>query len=286
MTIRCGTCAFADHTFFYPRSVRPENRLAYYAKYFSVVEIDSSFYRIPSVHSAKRWLLETPDSFKFHVKAHRTFTRHDRGATDGTTLLNQLAEFLEVADCLASSGKLGIILLQFPPWFGHTQQNCAYVEWLVEKLTRYEVGVEFRHRSWWLDDVRSDTSAWLAGLKAVNVVCDEPQIGMGTIPFIPDVTNKSLVVMRLHGRNAETWYQRGHTSSQQRFDYRYEKEELKQLLPSVQRWAHEAREVHILMNNNQANYAIVNAFDWLDLLEQQPVQRPDLRISEQMRLFD
>jgi len=286
VTIRCGTCAWADHSHFYPRSIRPNRRLAYYAQYFSVVEVDSSFYGIPTTQNVETWIAETQKSFVFHLKAHRTFTKHDRGALDRPTLLSQLAAFKAVATRLVDAGKLGIILLQFPPWFTCNVQNRTYVEWLIDQFNAYQVGVEFRHRSWWTQETRQETLSWLTSQRAVNVVCDEPQIGMGTIPFVPEVTNKKFVIMRLHGRNAATWYQTGLTSSQQRFDYRYTKDELIELLPSVRQWAQEVSEVHILMNNNQSNYAVVNAFDWQELLGQNGRPRPDLSIAEQLRLFD
>lgn len=289
MAVRCGTCAWADHQFFYPKSVRPEDRLSYYAEFFPVVEVDSTYYRIPEPRHAVDWVARTPDDFSFDVKAYRTLTRHDRGQASALELERDCAAYEQVVDVLAEAGKLGLVLFQFPPWFVRSEANIAYAEDLLGRFSQFPAGVEFRHRSWWLDEQRAQTSRWLQDVGAVNVVCDEPQTGSGTIPFVPDVTSTGLVVFRLHGRNAETWYQKGLTSSQQRFDYKYSQTELAEFLPSVRQWTESAREVHILMNNNQADYAVANAFDWLHLLGLTVRERPVLLAPErstQMALFD
>ncbi|MCL6443281.1 MAG: DUF72 domain-containing protein [Alicyclobacillus sp.] len=284
MAIRCGTCAWADHHGFYPESLPARERLSFYAKYFSIVEVDSTFYGIPKPASAVHWVAATPDHFVFDVKAYRTLTRHDRGRSSKEEWTRDAGAFRQVADVLKDAGKLGALLFQFPPWFVRTRDHQAYIETLREMFPDYRFAVEFRHRSWWMPEVREDTVAWLQQQAFVNVVCDEPQVGMGTIPFEPQVTNPELVIFRLHGRNGEMWYKKGLTSSQERFDYLYSREELAAFLPVVQDWTVHASEVHILMNNNQADYAVSNALDWLSLLGQPVPERPS-GPSQQLTLF-
>jgi uncharacterized protein YecE (DUF72 family) len=285
VTILCGTCAWADHAGFFPPSLRPQERLSFYARYFPLVEVDSTFYGIPEPSVAAAWVRQTPPTFVFDVKAYRTLTLHDRGQVGELQRERDWSRFLALIEVLAAFNKLGQVLFQFPPWFVRSASNQTYVERLATRLEDIVFGIEFRHRSWWDEAHRDETAEWLRELGAVNVVCDEPQVGNGTIPFVPVVTNPRLVVFRLHGRNAETWYQKGLTSSQQRFDYRYRREELATFLPFVTRWAEEAQAVHILMNNNQADYAVQNAFDWLDLLGIHHPPRPTGGGSEQLRLF-
>jgi uncharacterized protein YecE (DUF72 family) len=286
MPVRIGTCAWADHHHFYPKSVKPSERLAFYSEYFSLVEVDSSYYGIPNSQTVRQWVRQTPRDFVFDVKAYRTLTQHDRGEAGPELLEQHFTAFTKALTVLADAEKLGVVLFQFPPWFVCTPQHQEYVERVVHKMSEFTVGVEFRHRSWFLGDQRASTVQWLHDLRAVNVVCDEPQAGMGTIPFVPDVTHSKYVMFRLHGRNEHTWYQKGLTSSQQRFDYLYAREELREFLPIVAEWSNRADDVHILMNNNQGDYAVTNALDWKFLLGQPVKPRPQLEESTQLTLFD
>lgn len=266
MAVRVGTCAWADHEHFYPRGVGPGERLSFYARFFSLVEVDSTYYRIPSPAVVERWTESTPDDFVFDVKVHRTLTYHDRQSVSADERERDHRLFQAALAPLTASGKLGSLLFQFPPWFVASEANRQAVEATVARYQDAVVAVEFRHRSWWQSQRAEETRAWLTAMQAVNVVCDEPQTGMGTVPFVPDVTNSAVVVFRLHGRNAETWYQKGLTSSQQRFDYLYTPDELSDFLPAVRMWTETASDVHILMNNNQGDYAVRNALDWMNLL--------------------
>lgn len=286
--VRCGTCAWADHTAFYPKGMRPEARLSYYARHFSLVEADAPYYRIPAPDVVARWVEQTPEGFVFDVKAHRTMTLHDRGQAGPAQRAADFEAFIRAMQPLKEGGRLGAVLFQFPPWFVANEANHRYLDEVAERMDGFLLAVEFRHRSWWQGDAALQTADHLRSLGAVNVVCDEPQVGQGTIPFVPEVTQPRLVIFRLHGRNAKTWYQKGLQSSQQRFDYLYTREELASFLPYVRRWAQEASAVHILMNNNQGDYAVRNALDWLDLLglaarEARPQDDPPGR---QLRLFD
>ncbi|GGJ10091.1 hypothetical protein GCM10010885_19050 [Alicyclobacillus cellulosilyticus] len=281
MAILCGTCAWTDHTGFYPPGLPARNRLAYYAQIFPLVEIDSSYYHIPAPETVRRWARETPDDFVFNMKAYRSLTFHERREPDA----REWQAFLRAVDPLAEAGKLGAVLLQFPPWFTESERARAYVEQAAARLAPYPVAVEFRHRSWWDGEAADRTAGWLQAHGLIHVVCDEPQVGMGSVPFVPVVTNDRLVVFRLHGRNQETWAKKGLSSSQQRFDYLYTKDELAAFVPHVLAWSAQVRDVHILMNNNQGNYAVRNALDWFDLLRLPPRQ-PRSRAGVQLGLFD
>lgn len=286
MTILCGTCAWADHEKFYPKSLRPSERLGYYARYFSIVEVDSSYYKIPSPGSTLEWVRQTPDDFVFDVKAYRTITKHDRGAATDVMLMDDMMNFEKSVRVVRDAGKLGVLLFQFPPWYTRTPSHIDYIWRLRQFFQGYSFAVEFRNRTWWME--RESTEATLdllRDLEAVNVVCDEPQVGIGTIPLIRDVTNPNYVMFRLHGRNGDTWYQKGLESSAQRFDYLYKPEELREFVPIVRDWAKQAGEVHILMNNNQGDYAIRNALDWLEIMNI-PHKKPHFeQPTEQLTLF-
>ncbi|MCL6548870.1 MAG: DUF72 domain-containing protein [Alicyclobacillus sp.] len=293
LDIRCGTCAWSDHERFYPDRLAARDRLAYYARYFRLVEVDSSYYRIPDPRSVQSWVANTPDDFVFDVKAYRSLTLHDRGSVNRDELERDADLFEAALNVLEAAGKLGNVLFQFPPWFRRGPGSRAHLEWVRERFARFTVGIEFRHRSWWAGEAAEETARWLRERACVNVVCDEPQVTDGCIPFVPLVTHPKLVVFRLHGRNDRTWAAKGLTSSSQRFDYLYSREELRQFVPYVQRWATEAAEVHILMNNNQGDYAVRNALDWQEILGLPARERPPSgragggdEYGEQTTLFD
>jgi len=154
----------------------------------------------------------------------------------------------------------------------------AYLETVREEMEGYLVSVEFRHRSWFVD--RSRTEATLRFLEAhqfVHVICDEPQVGSGCVPPVPAVTHRQLVIFRFHGRNEKMWYART-AHSGERFNYLYSEDELREWVPVIHQLAETADEVHVLMNNNFANYAVRNAYQMgrllgLDLRDPLPEQQ-------------
>ncbi|WP_067617823.1 DUF72 domain-containing protein [Alicyclobacillus acidiphilus] len=285
MRIRAGTCAFADHESFYPKSLPPQERLRYYARYFSVVEIDSTFYGFLKEGTWQRWLDMVDESFLFHVKAHGAMTMHVRGLSRDERH-RMASTFLDSLRPVCERGQLAAVLLQFPPWFDATRRNRAIVERLVEFCRDIPVAVEFRERSWFDGPERqSKTLSWLRSMRATHVVCDEPNKGNGCVPLVPAVTNEALGILRMHGRNAETWDKPGLKSSKERFDYRYSKHEILDLLPTVTKLASDAAEFHVLMNNNSNNDAVWNAFDWAELLGVSRLARPNLVHSTQLSLL-
>lgn len=266
-TIRCGTCAWSDHEDYYPKGLPAGERLAYYARHFQIVEVDSSFYHLQPPKWYAGWASKTPPDFVFNVKAYGAMTRHHREPRPGEEDLKEVFHRFDLSvQPLRDAGKLKALHFQFPPWFTCTPASRQWVEQCREYFARDLVAVEFRHRSWFEGPQRQETLRFLTGLRAVNVVCDEPQVGSGTVPTVVSVTDPRLAVVRFHGRNAKTWYMKAETTAQ-RFDYLYSREELRDWVGPIRRELEtEAEEVHLLMNNNRSNYAVRNAVDLMDLL--------------------
>jgi uncharacterized protein YecE (DUF72 family) len=265
--ILVGTCNWADHTDFYPRGLPAGERLAYYARFFPLVEVDSTFYGIPKPAVARRWVELTPPGFLFNVKAYRSLTLHER--EDGKpreATEEEKREFMDLLSPIREAGKLRGVHYQFPPWFTATAKNMDYISRLPDQHPRDQLIVEFRHRSW-SEPARFDAVTELleeAGM--TYCIVDEPQLGSASMPPHLVVTSPKLAVVRMHGRNYQTWYKKG-TTSADRFDYLYREEELLEWVPRVRALADRAQEVHVLFNNNRSNYAVVNGLQMARLLD-------------------
>jgi uncharacterized protein YecE (DUF72 family) len=268
--IAVGTCNWADHTDFYPpeleRGRRQRDKLPFYAAYFPIVEIDTTFYGIPRPPVVDSWAQRTPDSFRFNIKAYRSLTGHER--EDGRPrrpTLEEERDFMAALEPLRGSGKLVAVHYQFPPWFTNGPEAR---EWLLAARDRHPddlVAVEFRHRSWYEGDAWPATEDLLRELDCVYVGVDAPQIGSATAPPLLAITSRRLCITRFHGRNRQTWYTSGPTSGD-RFNYLYTPSELAEWVPAIRAASDEGVPVHVLMNNNQSNYAVVNAFEFGALL--------------------
>jgi uncharacterized protein YecE (DUF72 family) len=269
--ILVGTCNWADHTDFYPpeleKGTRQRDKLTYYARFFPVVEVDTTFYGIPKPQVAQGWVDRTPEGFRFNVKAYKALTRHER--EDGRPrppTREEEHDFLESLKPLRESRRLVAVHYQFPPWFTRTPQNLDVLAESRERHPDDIVAIEFRHRSWFEGEAWPQTEELLRELDAVYVGIDAPQLGSATAPPVFAVTSPRLCIARFHGRNWKTWYIRNAKSSADRFDYLYPPRQLQEWVPAIQAAAAQGVPVHALLNNNRSNYAVVNAFDMGALL--------------------
>ncbi len=284
--ILVGTCNWADHKEFYPpeleRGRRQREKLDYYARFFPLVEIDTSFYGIPKPEVVDGWIGRTPENFRFNIKAFRSLTRHEReGGRPRPPTDDEVRDFLAALSPLRDSGRLGAVHYQFPPWFTNKPEAR---EVLLETRDRHPddiVAIEFRHRSWFDHDAWPATEDLLRELDCVYVGVDAPQLGSGTAPPILAITSPRLCIARFHGRNRTTWYRPDGPTSDYRFNYLYTPAELEEWVPAIREAAARGTPVHVLLNNNRSNYAVVNAFDFGALLDV-PLPRPPQPVIERM----
>jgi uncharacterized protein YecE (DUF72 family) len=280
--IRVGTAGWTDKTLiesgWYPDDAgNPEKRLRYYATQFPLVEVDSAYYALPAEQTAAAWAERTPVHFTFNVKAFSLFTQHPtpvkalpkdlreeagKAGKDRVYLKDvdpKLADeawsrFLAALEPLRSAGKLGAILLQFPPWFPIGRANKQYILDCAQRAAPDRVCVEFRNRTWMTEDNQKETLDFLSAHDLPYVCVDEPQGYSNSIPPVLAATS-DLAVVRLHG-HSEHWDAK---TVQERFDYRYSDEELKTWAGNVRRLAADADETHVVFNNCYRDYAHVNA---------------------------
>lgn len=287
--ILVGTCNWADHEDFYPDELqhgrRQRERLSFYARFFPVVEVDTTFYGVPRPNVVDGWVQRTPDDFVFNVKAYRSLTGHEReGRTPRPPTAEEERDFLAALVPLRESGKLRAVHYQFPPWMTNTPQARELLLAARERHPDDIVAIEFRHRSWFDDGAWPRTEDLLRELDCVFVGVDAPQIGAATAPPLLAITSPRLCVARFHGRNRRTWYVRGATSGE-RFDYLYTPQELEAWVPAIRAAREQNVPVHALFNNNRSNYAVVNAFDLAAILGD-PLPRPPQSIVDAIRLRD
>ena len=286
--ILIGTCSWTDPTLigsgrFYPNWAHSaETRLRYYASQFGLVEVDSSYYALPSEQTSRLWVERTGKKFIFDIKAFRLFTQHPtplvalpgdiRQALPSDTkektsiyqrdvpteLVSELWNRFERALLpLDSAGKLGVVLFQFPPWFCPGEQQSDYILSCRERLPQYRIAIEFRHGSWLNEQNRDWTLDFLRNNNLPFVCVDEPQGFSSSVPPIVEAT-ADLSLVRFHGRNAEMWEKKG-VSVAERFNYLYKEEELKEWVLRIKELASRTRQLHVLFNNCHQDKAIVNA---------------------------
>ena len=300
--ILVGTASWADPSLiksgnFYPATAKTaEQRLRHYAKSFSLVEVDSSYYALPSVQTASLWAERTPQHFTFDIKAFRLLTQHP---TEPKVLPPQIRdeladspkknlyygdlaeelkaevwrEFTAALEPLRLAGKLGALLFQFPKWFIPNRACFDHLREIRRRLESYLIAVELRNALWFDERHRDKTLAFEREQGFCNVIVDEPQLGTSTIPAVWEVTDERLAMMRMHGRNADTWDKPGLRTASERFNYDYSEKELAELLPNIQKVSKRADTVHVLFNVNHQDQGIRGARMLLKLLDQTDARR-------------
>jgi uncharacterized protein YecE (DUF72 family) len=296
--ILVGTSSWTDPTLvkegsFYPPEARSaEARLRYYATRFPLVEVDSTYYFPPSERNAVLWLERTPADFTFNVKAYSLLTNHP---TKVDSLYRDLREELtpellgkrnlyreQLPDAvveevwqrfhdalmpLHSAGKLGAVLFQFPQWFVIGRKSKDYVLECAERLKDFRIAVEFRHRAWLEERNAEETLSFLEEHDLPFVCVDMPQGFDSSLPPVAAATAKDLAMVRFHGRDPKVWASTSGGASE-RFRYHYSQAELLEWVPRIREISAQTRETHVLMNNCYRDFAVNNARELGDLLEE------------------
>lgn len=211
---------------FYPRGCPPARWLRFYAEHFDTVEVNATFYRLPTRKAVAGWVEQSPDGFLFAVKASRYLT-HVKRLTD---LDQGVARFYERLAPLLESPKLGPALWQLPENFHRDDERLAGA------LARLPAGrhcFEFRHESWF----REDVYALLREHGIALVIGDHPER-----PFQEHVLTADWTFVRFHygsrGRNGN-----------------YSERELREWAARLRQWP----EAYVYFNNDWNGYAVRNA---------------------------
>src|SRR5258705_10082852 len=246
------------------------DELRFYAEHFNTVEVNTTFYGQPRPDVTRAWVERTPPGFDFSLKLYQKFTHpkmfreaalKTAPGTEGP-LLDVLAQvtpsdiddFRSGVEPLASAGKLGALLAQFPPSFKDSSQTRDYLAQVLRAFAEYPIAVELRHRSW--SDAIGETLSLLNGFGAAWVQIDEPKFRFSIRQnYLPNVT--SFYYMRLHGRNAAQWWK--HDKSEDRYNYLYTAGELEEFSETAKAAKELVKKSYLYTNNHFSSKSVVNA---------------------------
>jgi uncharacterized protein YecE (DUF72 family) len=159
---------------------------------------------------------------------------------------------------LRETGKLGGLLFQLPPYVVWKSASLDYLEWAKDQLGGDRMLVEFRHRSWFEDDVMPQVLKWLEERGMAYVTVDAPKVDAKNVPPTVVTATGPMAYVRFHGRNASTWNVRG-GSAAQRFDYTYSEDELREWVEPLRELSGEAEEAYAFFNNNNQTNGVAQA---------------------------
>lgn len=222
---------------FYPAGTRSHEQFALYQNSFDAVEINNSFYRLPSPEVFKSWRKESPHNFIFVVKASR-FITHNKKLKDAK---ESIQRFFENVRHLRE--KLGPILFQLPPtWKVNTERLAEFVSVLPKK---YRYVFEFRNSSWYNEDVidilNRNNSAFCIYELAGHIS--------------PAYVTADFVYVRLHGPTTA------------KYQGRYTSKQLEEWGKQCRAWQREGLDVFVFFDNDEKGYAAFNAQSLKNLVE-------------------
>lgn len=286
--ILLGTASWTDRPlvesgrFYPPQATSAEARLRYYASQFPLVEADTTYYGLPTERMIRAWVERTPPGFTFDVKAYSLFTQHPTPVARLPKAIRELlpptlagkrqfyrddapgeivdlcwSTFVDALLPLHDSGRLGVVVFQFPPWVLPGRDTSAYFEEIRDRIGPFRAAVEFRNERW-MDAAHQETTLALLGDLDLSYICvDEPQGFRSSVPPVIAATT-DLGCVRFHGRNAETWEARTQSSSE-RFDHYYDAAELDEWTPRIAELAAGTEAVHLIVNTNNFDQGPANA---------------------------
>ena len=252
-----------------PRGFKP---LAHLARYFNAVEVNSSFYRIPTPRMTAAWVPQVPAGFRFAFKLTQRFT-HQRAAFPER---EEVAAFAEGLEPIRDAGLLGPLLIQFPWSFRYTNEAEEWLRRLAEAFPDFDRFIEVRHASWGRPEA-------LDALAEVGGYCNIDQ------PPLRDCLGPTQHVLganayaRLHGRNARNWFA-DNVPTFERYNYLYADNELREWVTRLSAMATQAQNLYVFANNHYRGQGPANALELRALLEGVAVSVPAELLATYPRL--
>ena len=265
---------------FYPPELKRADFLSYYATQFNALELNNTFYNMPTAERLLSFYDRSEGKLDFSIKANRLLTHEI--TPDWKTAAD---EFKQALLPLQKKDRLCAVLFQFPQSFHYTNENRIYLARLIADFEGFPVIIEFRHTEWIRESVFDGLEKRGAGL----AYCDMPQLRN-----LPDgKTVKSPFIgptayLRLHGRNAGAWYAHApkeqtsiisthangapatYANASARYCYDYSDSELESFVPVISKAMSEGKKTQIFFNNHPDGSGAKNAKRLKDLLGPNP----------------
>jgi uncharacterized protein YecE (DUF72 family) len=240
------------------------DQLAYLARFFDLIEVNSTFYRPPSARSSLSWLRRTSfkPEFRFTVKLFRNYT-HDPEALKP----EEEEQWKTGVKPLQDAGKLGAVLAQFPYSFHCTEENREYLTSLRQRFRTSPLVVEIRHRSW----DRPETFRFFQEIGVAFCNIDQPQVSYSTPPT--DRVTSEIAYVRLHGRNVRDWFRKD-AGRDARYNYLYSETELEEWSKRIRDMQKQVREIYVVANNHYQGQAVCNSLQLKAGLEHRRIPVP------------
>ncbi|MHB0897257.1 MAG: DUF72 domain-containing protein [Spirochaetales bacterium] len=243
-----GTCGYSYEEWrevFYPKDLRQTEYLRFYSLVFPFVELDFSWYMMPKPDNLEAMAKQTNPEFLFSLKAHKSLTHEI-----GEEWIQSAEQFASAAEVLSSKGRLAAVLIQLPYRFSYTADNRIYLGNLCSTLSPLPLVIEFRNEAWYQRRVFEE----LEKRKITLAMLDRPDLP--GLPPETQILTSDMAYYRLHGRNADQWWNGNATS---RYDYDYSPQELKERARALVALSKRAGKVFVAFNNHARGNAVKNA---------------------------
>jgi len=251
--------------------------LTYLARFMDMVEVNSTFYRLPSLAMSLSWVKKVaafPD-FVFAVKLFQDFTHKKEAAGRKEADL-----FKQGIEPIAAAGRLAALLVQFPWSYANTAENTRYLTALFKMFAGYPIALEVRHSSW-------DAPEFFGLLRENGVgYCniDQPVIGKSIKPSAI-ATTKAFSYVRLHGRNSRDWFRKD-AGRDDRYNYLYAKDELEEWVDRIKQLQNGSDRVFVVTNNHYRGQALANALQIKNMVTGEKLDIPPELIKQYPVLGD
>jgi uncharacterized protein YecE (DUF72 family) len=239
--------------------------LDYLPRYIDIVEVNSTFYRLPAIAAALSWVkkLSPFPEFRLSVKLHQMFTHTRKDFTP-----KDVENFKLGISPLVAARRLAALLLQFPWSFANTEAHRDYLAGLFAMFTEYPLALEVRHSSW-------DEPGFFKMLREAKVAfcnIDQPVIG-ASLPPSAIVTNPEFAYVRLHGRNYRDWF-RSEAGRDDRYNYLYAPDELEGWIQKIKELGKDSDRIYVITNNHYRGQAMANALQIKNMVSGEKLDIP------------
>jgi uncharacterized protein YecE (DUF72 family) len=231
---------------FYPEKLARTRFLEYYAENFNSLELNGTYYRMPTAEQMRKMIEKSGGRVMFSVKAFKDMTH----ALDKSRYQQLVSEFKNALEPLINDNLLLCALFQFPESYHYKKNERLYLDALLKEISDIPVAVEMRNADWQNEQVYN-------ALRQRNVgwcITDNP--ALKRLPKTEFVTTSDIAYMRFHGRNSDMWYKGDNVS---RYDYMYSDEELQAFINPILELLKHAQILQLFFNNHAENQSVVNA---------------------------